>query len=290
MYVPVIRHTLGPDAVNAGLSVFEFILLVFAAVFLAAGGYIINDIVDGAADQVNKPGQNTIGTVFSMRQAYLYYWIFTIAGVVAGTVLSLMVHQVTFSVIFFLTAALLYSYARNYQCRPLSGNLIVALLSALSFGLVFVFELMELNNHHTSIQLSQQAFQLVFKATLVYMSFAFLVSLLREVVKDIEDVEGDRNTGCRTFAVTTGKNKARILALIVALLGLAASFVIQRVFYSRMLWFLFYYFFLVDILFGFIIFKLLKAREKSHFSSLSLWIKVLMLTGVLSMALFFFGG
>jgi len=115
---------------------------------------------------------------------------------------------------------------------------------------------------------------------LIYMGFAFLVSLLREVVKDIEDMEGDRKTGCLTLPVTYGAKKAKNVAVIINVLGLPASFAIQLFFYRNGFNVLFLFFFLVDLLFAFV--------QKSHFSALSLWIKLLMVTGILSMGLFYF--
>jgi len=115
-----------------------------------------------------------------------------------------------------------------------------------------------------------------------------LVSLLREVVKDMEDVEGDRQTGCLTLPVAYGVKKAKNVAMAVNLLGLIASFAIQWVFYKNGFIILFLFFFLIDLLFGFVLLKLASINRKEHFSLLSLWIKLLMIAGILSMGLFYF--
>jgi len=123
---------------------------------------------------------------------------------------------------------------------------------------------------------------------LIYMGFAFLVSLFREVVKDIEDFAGDDRFGCRTFAVVYGIDKARFLALIVAIIGLIASAWFQYYFYTASFTLLFVYFFLVNALFIWSIYLLLKVNQKEDYSRLSVVIKTLMLLGILSMALFYF--
>ena len=288
MYVPIVQHLMGIRSATAGLDTIGFLLLVTATLLLAAGGYIINDMEDVEADNVNKPGKNNIGTMFTVQQAQVLYTLTTLGGVAAGALVSFRVDRPEFVLIFLFTAGLMWSYAKGYQYRPLLGNLLVAFPSASSFGLVFLFQVLALQNQTVDVGL--QAYRLTLHVTLVYISFAFLVSLLREVVKDMEDIEGDRLVGSRTFVIVYGLQKAKNLSLTVAFVGLIASFLMQWVFLSQSLLLLFYYFFLVDFLFGYIIYKLMQAKEKKDYAALSRWIKLLMLTGVLSMALFYFGG
>ena len=269
-----------------GMSLWEFALLVAAVLLTAMGGYVINDLKDMQTDALNKPGKNTFETTFTGKQGWIFYWIFTIGGILAGSLLSFLLGKGSYSLIFILTAGLLWFYATRYQCQPLVGNLVVAFLSAFSFGLVWLYELMALQGQ--SVQVDHNALMTVNALVLIYMGFAFLISLLREVVKDIEDVEGDKKTGCLTLPVAYGTKKAKNIALIVNLSGLFASFGFQWFFYKNGFNVLFLFFFLVDMLFGFVFLKLINASRKEHFSRLSLWIKLLMVAGVLSMGLFYF--
>jgi len=273
---------------NNGLSLTEFILLAVSILFTAIGGYIINDIKDVTVDRINKPGKNSIGTTFTKAQAYGMYGFFALAGVVCGTVVSIMLHKIDFSFIFLLTAGLLWFYATAYQCQPVTGNLVVAFLSALSFGLVFLYELFALQIGKAHLKIDLNALHLVYTVVLIYIIFAFLVSLLREIIKDIEDAEGDERTGCHTFAVVYGNQKAKIAALIVGFAGLLAAFWFQWFFFQKGFFLLVFYFSLIDILYGWVIIKILRANEKSDFSRLSIFIKLLMLAGILSMILFYF--
>lgn len=290
MYDPIVKHLLGPHTAGFGMNMLDFALLVGTTVLLASGGYIINDITDREADRTNKPGKNKVGTVFSLRQAWILYTLTSAGSFVTGTWISFRVGAPEFTLLILLIMGMLFLYAKIYQCRPLVGNLVVALFSGLSFGLVWVGEVLSIVYHSGHALIHSAGFNLVFRINLIYVGFALLVSLLREIVKDAEDVEGDKKVGCRTFAVVYGNTKARNLALNIAVIGWLGSFFIQWVFYRESLMILFFYFFLVDLLFSLIIFKLVQATEKAHFSSLSLWIKILMLTGVLSMALFYLGG
>ncbi|MBE0651172.1 MAG: geranylgeranylglycerol-phosphate geranylgeranyltransferase [Bacteroidales bacterium] len=284
----VIRPGLGPVVKNNGLTLPEFILLAISIVFTAIGGYIINDIKDISADKINKPGKNSIGIVFTVNQAYALYAFFAVTGVASGTAVSIMLHKIDFSLIFLLTAGLLWFYATAYKCQPVTGNLVVAFLSALSFGLVFLYELFALQMEDIHMKIDPVALQIVYSVVLIYMIFAFLVSLLREVIKDIEDEEGDEKTGCGTFAVVYGNHKAKILALVVGIIGLLASFGFQWLFFQKEFFILFFYFILIDILFALVIIKIIQAKEKLHFTKLSVFVKLLMLAGILSMVLFYF--
>ncbi len=269
-----------------GMNFPEFVLLVAAVLLTAMGGFVINDLKDLQTDAVNKPGKNPFEQFFTPKQGMLFYWIFSLGGILAGTWLSFWLGKGSYSLIFVLTAGLLWFYAARYQCQVLMGNLVVAFLSALSFGLVWLYELMALLGQ--SVQVDRNVLMTVNWLVLIYMGFAFLVSLMREVVKDMEDVEGDQQTGCLTLPVAYGMKKAKNIALIVNLLGMFASFGFQWFFYKNGFNVLFLFFFLVDMLFGLILLKLINASRKEHFSLLSLWIKLLMVAGVLSMGLFYF--
>ncbi len=271
---------------NAGMTFAESSLLVFAVLLTAMGGYVINDLKDLKTDALNKPGKNAFEITFTGKQGWIFYWIFTVGGILAGSLLSFLLGKGSYSLIFILTAGLLWFYTTRYECQPLVGNLVVAFLSALSFGLVWLYELMALQIQARAVDHSRLL--LVNSLVLIYMGFAFLVSLLREVVKDMEDVEGDQQTGCLTLPVVYGTRKAKNVAIAVNLSGLIASFAIQWFFYENGFNVLFLFFFLVDLLFSFVLLKLVTADRKVHFSALSLWIKLLMVAGVLSMGLFYF--
>ncbi len=271
---------------NVGMTLAEFLLLIIAVLLTAMGGYVINDLNDLKTDAVNNPGKNSFEKIFTRDQGWVFYWIFTIGGILAGSLLSFLLGKSSYALIFVFTAGLLWFYAVRYQCQPLVGNLVVAFLSALSFGLVWLYELMALQTQ--AVMVDHSRLLSVNMLVLIYMGFAFLVSLLREVVKDMEDVEGDRQTGCLTLPVTYGIKKAKNVAIAVNLSGLIASFAIQWFFYKNGFNVLFLFFFLVDLLFSFVLLKLTNAVRKEHFSQLSLWIKLLMVAGILSMGLFYF--
>lgn len=284
----IIVPVLGINVFSDGLSYVEFTLLMFSTILIAIGGYIINDIFDINTDSINKQGKNVVGGRISIDFAYTLYWITTITGVLSGVLLSYLVNQINFGLIFLFSAGLLWFYSQKYQCQPLVGNIVIAFLSSISFGLVWLFEFYALSNNAEIFVNVQSDFPLVNRLVLIYMGFAFMVSLLREVVKDIEDYKGDNRYGCITFTVKYGKSASNLLALIIAYTSLAATFFIQYYFYIAGFNLLFITFFIIVILFILIIHGLHISSSKSNYTKLSLLIKILMLAGILSMVMFYF--
>lgn len=273
---------------TAGMNLFQFILLIIATLSITIGGYMINDFFDMQADGVNKPGENQVGKKFSVARTQLFYWIFTIFGSLAGTYLSWMTGHLTYALIFILTAGALWFYSERYQCMPLVGNVLVAFLSALSFGLVWLYNFVALTNNPPAFAAVQSMFPLINHFVLMYMGFAFIVNLMREIVKDIEDIEGDNRFGCRTFAVVFGQQKSKIVAISVAIIGIIFTVWFQVLFLAVEFYTFFGYFVLIDLLFVVSIIWLIQAKKKSDFKRISFFMKLIMLIGIFSMFLVYF--
>lgn len=284
----IIAPGLGIKVFSSGLSFGEFTLLIFSTLLIAIGGYIINDISDINTDTINKPGKNMIESVFSIEVANTIYWVTTVVGILSGVLLSYLINQINFGLIFLFCAGLLWFYSQKYQCQPLVGNIVIAFLSALSFGLVWLFEFYALSNNAEVFVVVQSNFPIVNRLVIIYMGFAFVVSLLREVIKDMEDYKGDNRFGCITFTVKYGIRASKILALLVAYVSLFATLYIQYSFLNAGTLILVGAFFLIDILFIVIISLLHKASSKLNFKKISLLIKILMIYGILTMILFYF--
>lgn len=284
----VINPLLGLQGFEAGMSVTGFVLLVVATLFIAVGGYLINDFFDMDIDRINKPGKNQVGKKYPVATIQLSFWILNTIAVVMGFVVAWMAGRPLYGLVFIFTAGLLWFYSERYQCMPLVGNLVVAFLSTLTFGLVWLFDFFTLINQPDAFVAVQASFPIVNRVLLIYIGFAFLTSLLRELVKDIEDVDGDRRYGCNTFPVRYGIKSTKIPGLVFSLAGIALSVWAQSFFYRAGFMLLFGWFILIDLGFVVITVLLMKADGKSNFSALSVMIKILMLIGVLSMVMVYF--
>ena len=284
----LISPILGMGWFEHGLSPFEFTLLVVATVFIAAGGNVLNDIYDINADGVNKPGKNIVGRKITVANSWMLYWPFTVLGILSGSLLSWLLGQLNYAMVFLFSAGLLWFYSQKYQCQPLVGNIVVSVLSAVSIGIVWLFQFFALSRNAEVFTGLQTEFDTVNRMILIYMGFAFGMSLIREVLKDIQDFKGDDRFGCRTFAVVYGIQNARKLA--IALLWFAALAVVALQYYFIQIGFHWHglYFLVLDGLFVMAIVKSHKANVPKDYSSLSNLIKLIMIFGVSSIIIFYF--
>lgn len=265
---------------------FDFALLVLACVFIAAAGYIINDYFDLEIDKINKPEKVILDKKIPIEKARIFYFLLNIIGVSIGTYLSFKIDQYQFSLLFILTAFLLFSYSQKYKRSPFIGNFVVAALSALTLFLVWLFEFFALRLDSNVFVEVREAIPYVNKYFLAYVVFAFLVSLIREIVKDVEDIKGDEAAKCKTLPIIMGLKNSKILIGVLILSAIALMAFAQFVLWVNSLDYLFWYFMIaVQPLFVYLFIQLLKAKEKEDFYFLSLISKIIMLAGILSIQL-----
>ena len=281
----VIQPIIGLPVIDHGFGIWGMFFLVMAVLLIMAGGNVINDIFDVNKDSINKPGKNLVGNNISEKAAYRLYWITTILGVLSGFVVSYITGQLNFTLIFPVVAGLLYFYSQKYCCVPLLGNVIVAILSSLSFGIVWFFYFYSLTNEPVVFLNVRPMFIVVNTYVFFYMIYAFTTTLLREVIKDIEDYKGDNRFGCRTLPVAYGISIARIVALFFLSLCLAGTILIQFYWLTYSYYILVGAFVIIDAIFALIIIKLIKAEMTSDYHKISILIKILMIAGILSMLL-----
>jgi 4-hydroxybenzoate polyprenyltransferase len=254
-----------------------FALLVVATVCITAGGYVINDYFDRKIDRINKPDSMIVGSLVSPRHAMAYHIIFSITGIIAGIMVAWKIGQIYLSLIFFMVSGLLWFYSTIYKREFLLGNIIVALLTALVPFIVLLFELPLLARNYGADVNPITRILLIW--VLGFSMFAFLVNLMREIVKDIEDFEGDHAYGKKTIPVIWGINTARwisvtITIIIIALLIAAWFFFIRD--YITMIYFLV----MLVIPLCLISVFLIKGSDQSTFHNASIWLKIIMLSGL----------
>lgn len=184
------------------LTHWQFILLVLATVCIAAGGYIINNIFDVETDTQNKPENVIVGKFISETNAYNLYIGFTVIGVAIGFYLSNIINKPSFASIFIILATTLYFYATSLKQSLLMGNFIVALLLSFSVIIIGIFDLYPITNLE-----NQSIMGLLFRILLDYAIFAFIINFIREIVKDLQDYEGDLNQGMNTLPIVFGMKR-----------------------------------------------------------------------------------
>ncbi|NDK56842.1 geranylgeranylglycerol-phosphate geranylgeranyltransferase [Pontibacter fetidus] len=238
-----------------------FGLLTLSTVLIAAAGYIINDYYDVKIDAINKPGRLVVGTVIRRRPAMFAHLVLSLLGIAIGFWLYLPIGLINTGAVL-----LLWGYSARLKKLPLVGNVVIALLSASMLLVVAV--------HDDRLN----------RITLGYAFFAFLISLIREIIKDMEDMKGDASFDCHTLPIVLGiRNTKLVLYPIIAIFF---AFVIIVTLHSRTtLIFDVYMLLLVMLPSIWLTIKLARADRKRDFTYLSNLNKLIMLTGILSMLL-----
>ena len=197
-----------PLEIQVALSDFQFLLLVIATICIAAAGNVINDIYDMDIDAINRPTKLLIGRSISEKAANRIFIILNILGVAVGFYLANSIGKPGFAAIFIIISALLYMYASYVKGILLLGNLLISLLVAFSILIIGIFDIVP------AITSEDKAGQLVAMQILLhYAFFAFFINLIREMVKDVQDINGDKNGGLTPCLLLLGAREQLILFL-----------------------------------------------------------------------------
>lgn len=267
----------------------NFLMLVLATVLIAAAGYAINDYFDIKVDMANHPDSVVVGTRISRFTAMTYNNVFNFAGVVLGFIISYSIGIYQLGFIFVLISGGLWFYSAIYKKQLITGNIIVALFAAFVPLLTVVYEIPLLNKMITPDRppVETTVVSVIFLYVAGFSVFAFLTTLAREILKDIEDIEGDRLNERRTIPVSWGVNTARYIVTTLLTIIVASVIFIWFAFFMDVISLIYILLFVVIPLI-FLVFRLIKAKEKKHFHFVSIGIKGIMLSGLLFSVLLWF--
>ncbi|MBK9284470.1 MAG: geranylgeranylglycerol-phosphate geranylgeranyltransferase [Sphingobacteriaceae bacterium] len=289
----VLQKVLSDHDLNLFVNDRFFGVLVFSTILIAAAGYVINDYFDVKTDLINHPDTVVLDKVIKRRIAIIMHLTFTIAGLLLGVWCSLKAGYLRLSIFHFSAAALLWFYSTNLKKSLLIGNIVVSILTAaVSFiPLVYEIGLMEklipdFNAIHSIAILKS------FKVILIFSIFAFLTSLAREILKDIEDFEGDKQTGGATLPIKWGKPFAKMTAFFILLIvTILLMFVVYNTFKANRIIMSIQIIYISTLLISPLLlleFLLIKAKSSLQFKRLSLLLKVIMLFGLSFSIIYFY--
>ena len=261
------------------LALWQYYLLIISTVCIAAGGYIINDIMDQDADTENKPKKVIVGKTISEGLAYNLYVVFTIIGVGIGFYLSRIIMRPNFVTVFILCAALLYIYATNLKQIMILKNVIVASLLAFSILIIDLFMIFPATDITNREQMHP-----VFSVLLDFATIAFILNFIREIVKDLEDTKGDTNQEIRTLPVVFGISKTSKLVFVLSFVPvLCILFYVYNYLFHLQYATGYIFLFLVGPLLYFMN-KIWSAETKKDFHHLSNVLKMVIFFGIISIA------
>jgi len=258
-----------------------FYLLSVSSILIAAAGYIINDYFDLNIDRVNKPDKLVVDRIIKRRWTILWHWILSGLGVAIGAYVSLKTRNPFAGLGNLGCVILLWFYSTTFKRRLLIGNVIISLLTA---WVILVLYMAEFRLAVFRDPVVHKLLSRLFKFAILYSGFAFIISLIREVIKDIEDMPGDVRYGCRTMPIVWGVNAAKVFAAtwLVVLIGSLA--VIQFYVLQNGWWIILPYCAVLIIApLIWILRGLYRATTAADYHLLSTYIKGVMLAGILSM-------
>ena len=190
-------------------------LLIVSVVGIAAGGYVINDYFDVKIDRINRPNNLVVTRIISRDAAMNLFYGLTAVGVIAGMVVAWWAHSWTLLFTYVVIPGLLWFYSASYKRMFLVGNLVVAFASAIVPLLVAIANADYLHHLYQNALAYSPIVGELYVWTGGFAAFAFLLTWVREIVKDIEDIEGDREMECRTLPIVWGDKVAKIIATIL---------------------------------------------------------------------------
>lgn len=265
----------------------NFILLMSASILIAAAGYIINDYFDLDIDQINKPNKVVVNAVINRRWVIFWHMCLSLLGIYC-TIFALPLTQYWHLILANMCSVIfLWVYSTSLKKQLLVGNILISVLTAWVIGILYFskYPLSGFPNSEYSYQQNVRFFRL----SVLYAAFAFIISLIREVIKDMEDIEGDRRYGCRTMPIVWGLNVSKVF-VSVWLIVLMATLIILQLYVIQLGWWMSIGYCIILILapLFYVFRKLFKAQTAADFHHLSVVIKMLMFSGILSMLFFRF--
>ena len=268
-----------------GFNSVGFALFVIASLLALAAGNLFNDLNDKVIDLVNRPDKKILDVLVSSKLAFRFAWFCNILGLLIAFWLSFQVCIISLFALYLLAVALLYIYSSRLKPVPFLGNIVVAFLSALVIFSLWIFDMY--------FSIAKDTYELIpgkriMIVTLFYCGFAFFVSLLREVVKDMADRAGDQSGKRSTLALVLPEPLVRFMLVIGCFLMIAGVFVFQRWLLDEGFWLPAYALALVQIMMLVLILKTITANDIPEFNRISSLLKWVMLIGIGAGYLFLF--
>lgn len=273
----------------------HFFLLVFSSMSITAAGYVINDYFDMKTDLLNRPATVIVGRKISRRWAMITHILLNAIGILTGVYLAWYIGILSLGIAYLLAAGILWFYSTTYKRQFLVGNLIVAVFTAVVPFVVVIFEIPLLNKAYGEILIANDMnFNNILAWVGGFSFFAFLSTLIREIIKDIEDFEGDSAYGRSTMPVLLGIRFTKvvvvtlILAVIASLIYVYARFLYHtpggKVDLITLVWFSLF----LILPFLYVLYRLVTARAKKDYHVCSNITKMIMLAGIMYSLLVYF--
>ena len=278
---------LSAKGISNSFQQIHLILLITASVLIAAAGYIINDYFDLNIDQVNKPRKLIIEKIIKRRWAIAWHILLSFAGIAISFYIGYQLSNYWLGLANLVCVFLLFGYSITLKKKLLIGNILIAALTAWVIIIAFLCYYRSFYCSGCDLSKLDAIYHRFIKISFLYAGFAFVISLIREVVKDMEDMGGDIKYGCKTMPIVWGIPASKVfvavwIIVLIGTLGIVQFYVLQFSWW----WSAAYCFLLIILPLLWILQRLYRANVPKDYHQLSTVIKMVMFTGILSMLFF----
>lgn len=262
------------------LSEIQFFLLVLSTVLIAAAGYIINDYFDVRADKVNKPKRLVIDNGVKRRVAIGAHTVINLVAILLGLYVSYAIGVTKLAFIHFICATGLWFYSTTFKKQFLIGNIIIATFTALIPFVVVIYELLPCYKAYFPLD-ETLSFKNIWLYIFGFSFFTFLLTLLREIIKDVEGIDGGMEYGYKTMPIVIGKKSSTFVAVIIVIITMFFLSYYQLFQWHNNNLLAFYYFlFALQIPLIYLLFKIITAETKMEFKRVENITKIISLMGI----------
>jgi len=277
----------GHENIYSSFKGIHFLLLMASSLLIAAAGNIINDYFDLNIDEVNKPQKKIIDKLIKRRWAIVWHIVFSVAGILLGFYIDTQTPVFWLGLSNLVCVLLLFGYSISLKKKLLAGNILISLLTAWVILVCFFCYYRSFNCYSCEVSAWHDELRRFIRISILYAGFAFVISLIREVVKDMEDMDGDARYGCKTIPIVWGIPAAKVfvavwLVVLISMICIVQFYVLQL----GWIWSAAYCIALIILPLIWILRKLFSAQVPADYHWLSSTIKFVMLTGLLSMLFF----
>lgn len=289
----ILRKILVSNDFELAINQYLFGLIVLSTVIIAAAGYIINDYFDVKTDLINHPDTVVVDKILKRRWAIILHITLSFVGVLIGVYCALKIGYLRLALFHVFAVILLWFYSTHFKRQLIIGNIVVSVLSAAVVFMPLIFEMGLMQKLNPNFVLNNYLFFLsALKASFIFALFAFFTTLTREIIKDIEDIEGDKATGCKTMPINLGIPISKTVALFLILFIIVfLLFIIYNSIKSTLILLTAQNLYIVLLLLCplvLLMYKLLKAKQSKDYYYSSLILKFVMLFGLLSSIVFYY--
>ncbi len=237
----------------------NLLMLVLASAAAIAGGYIINNFYDSEKDLINRPRKTMLDRLVSQNTKLSFYFVLNFIAVIMASYVSFRA-VVFFSVYIFA----IWFYSHKLKKLPFIGNLVSAILTITPFFVIFVYYK---NFEHVIF---------------VHAMFLFLVISMRELTKDLENLQGDMAQDYHTIPVVYGEKASKLMLIVLSVLTLVPTLLLI---FQYQVGKMSYYFYVSIVLLLVFVVMLWKSNSKSQYLILHNILKLVIVLGVISIPL-----